>query len=419
MIGSGDSAPMTLRVGGASADRAWWERPGEPAPPPGVFAFGQRWLDALEAMLTRDRLRTLLDLNLAVHSPALAASFATAAARTLRSALAGVEVGNEPDHYFRQPWLTHQLVAASEPRISTSWTRGYGPVKYRRDYIAYARAIRMAVGRVPIGAPELSSPEIRWISPLVSLRRLAPEFVSVHRYASSSCWPKTSPRYPTIALLLSEGASAGLATSVANMLAFAAARRIPLRVTELGTISCGGNPGIANSFATALWTPDVLFELLHAGVSAVNWHLRPAAVNAPFALAKTGIRPRPALYGLAVFAQMTRGDDAVLARCSVHATGLHLKAWAVRHGRQAGVLLINKGRRPAAVTLKAARARSALVTRLTAPRARATQGVRYGGRWIGSDGRWHGTQRIARLRVHGGLVNVLVPGVSAAVVKLT
>ena len=419
LIGAGDNAPMILRVGGASADRAWWEEPGEPVVPRGVFAFGRPWLAALEAMLVRDRLRALLDLNLAVHSPALAASFAGAAEGTLRSALAGVEIGNEPDHYGRQPWLTRQLVAASERSVSTHWTRSYTPLDYEHDYVAYAQELRTVAAGIAIGAPELASPAVRWLQPLVRLGRLTPTFVSMHRYASSSCWPKDSPRYPTIALMLSERVTSGLAASLHNVLAFAAAHHIPLRVTELGTISCGGNPGIADSFATALWAPDILFQLLKVGVSGVNWHLRPDALNAPFALTAAGIDPRPVLYGLAVFAQMIRGPRAVLARSTLKAPGLHLKAWAVRHARQTSVLLINKGLRPAVVTVDVGRARSASVVRLTAPSARSIGDVRYGGRWIGSDGRWHGRQRIARLQVLGGDVRLLVPGASAAVIKLS
>ncbi len=419
LIGAGDSAPMLLRVGGASADRAWWLRPGEPRPPRGVFAFGRPWLAALAAMVARDRLRILLDLNLAVHSPVLAASFASAAAGTLRSALAGVEVGNEPDHYGRQPWLDRQIVAASEARISRHWTRGYTPLDYERDYRAYAYALKAAVRRVAIGGPEIASPSVRWLEPLVGLGRLAPAFVSAHRYASSSCWPKTSPRHPSIALLLSERVSAGLAASLRHMIAFASSHGIPLRVSELGSISCGGTPGVANAFATALWAPDVLFELLQAGVNGVNWHLRPYAPNAPFALTAAGIEPRPALYGLAIFAQVTGGLHAVLDQCTVNAPGLHIKAWAVGHRRQRTVLVINKGRRTAAVTVPAGTARSASLARLTAPSAAATRGVRYAGRWIGSDGRWHGRQRIVKIPVRGGVVRVIVPGASAVVITLS
>lgn len=414
-----DSARMLLRVGGGSADRAWWLRRGEPRPPRGVFAFGRPWLAALAKMVARDRLRVLLDLNLAVHSPVLAASFANAAAGTLRSALAGVEIGNEPDHYGRQPWLDRQLVAASQARISRHWTHGYTPLDYKRDYRAYAYALRAAVPRLAISGPEIASPAVRWLEPLVGLGRLAPAFVSAHRYASSSCWPKTSPRHPSIALLLSEGVTAGLAASLRHMIAFASSYGIPLRVSELGSISCGGTPGVANAFATALWAPDVLFELLQAGVSGVNWHLRPYAPNAPFALRAAGIEPRPALYGLAVFAQVIGGRHAVLDQCTVNAPGLHLKAWAVRHESQRTLLVINKGRRTAAVTVPAGTARSASLARLTASSAAATRGVRYAGRWIGSDGRWHGRQRILGIPVRSGVVRVTVPGVSAVVITLS
>lgn len=419
LIGAADSSRMILRVGGESADRAWWDWSREPPAPRGVFAFGRPWLTALAGMLARDRLSAVLDLNLAVHSPALAASFASAARSILGRELVGVEIGNEPDHYGRQPWLARQLVGAGERGVSAHWTHAYTPLHYQHDYRVYAEALRAAVGGMPIGAPELASPAVRWLAPLVGLGRLRPDFVSVHRYASSSCWPKASPRYPSIGLLLSESVSAGLAASLRHVIAFARAHGIPLRVTELGTISCGGNLGIANAFATALWAPDILFELLQGGVSAVNWHQRANAVNAPFALTAAGIAPRPALYGLAVFAQVTGGPHAVLDRCIVDDPGLHLKAWAVRHRHTLAVLLINKGRRAAAVALRAGRVRSATLERLTAPSASATGGVRYAGRWIGADGQWHGRLRIARLAVRDGIARVLVPGTSAAVITLS
>ena len=56
-----------------------------------------------------------------------------------------------------------------------------------------------------------------------------------------------------------------------------------------------------------MWAPDVLFELLNAGVDGVNWHIRPSILNAPFNLDDGKLVPLPELYGLAVFAQMTHG----------------------------------------------------------------------------------------------------------------
>ena len=113
-----DGRTMQLRIGGTSADQAWWHTAGR-RPPSGVFTIGEPWVAALARLVARDRLRVLLDVNLAVHSPRLAASFTTAVADAIPSgALAGVEVGNEPDLYFEQPWLEHQRIASTERSLA-------------------------------------------------------------------------------------------------------------------------------------------------------------------------------------------------------------------------------------------------------------------------------------------------------------
>lgn len=414
LLQAGDVAPLILRIGGASADRTWWKAPGQSVLPIGVLGIGPPWLAELHAIVARDRLSVLLDLNLAAHTPEMAARFISAARASLGRALVGVEVGNEPDHYGRQSWLLRQLSAATE-RVSRHWNHDYTPDDYSRDYRGYAKLLRATYPRLAIGAPDIASPAVRWIQPLLRMGRLDPNFVSVHRYASSSCWPKDSPRYPSVPLLLSNRVTTGLAGSVGHMIAYAKERDTPLRIGEMGTISCGGNAGVANSFATALWAPDALFEFLQAGAIGVNWHLRPEAYNAPFSLGKASIRAWPVLYGMTMFAQMIGGSGAELLRTSVTAPNLNLKVWAVGEPRADKVLVLNKGRRTAAVSINSLHA--ATVGRLTAGGPRATSGVRFEGRWIGADGRWHGRLRLQRISPHAGLLRVTVPGFSAAMLE--
>ena len=73
---------------------------------------------------------------------------------------------------------------------------------------------------------------------------------------------------------------------------------LPFRLTEVNSVTCGGVPGVSDTFATALWAPDTLFELLRAGVDGVNVHVRTDAINAAFAFKRSGLVARPLLYGL-------------------------------------------------------------------------------------------------------------------------
>jgi hypothetical protein len=415
-----DGSPMLVRIGGKSADHVWWDT--KDRPPQWVTTLGQRWLSRLSGLVTQADLKVMLDLNLAVHSPTMAARFAKAAVQALpRSSITGFEVGNEPDLYWRQPWLEKQRIATTSRDVPQRWAGNYSPLDYQRDYRSYARAVMRAAPGIPLGGPEIVSFKADWLTVLSGLGRLAPGFLSIHRYASSTCLPPSSPHYPTLPLMLSERSSAGLARTTESAVQFAHAIHAQLRLTEVNSISCGGNRGVANSFATALWAPDVLFELLNAGVDGVNWHIRPSILNAPFDLDNGKLVPLPELYGLAVFAQMTHGP-ARLVDTSVSApSGLDLKAWTVRRGGTSNVLLINKGRRDAQVIvpiLPGVRG-PAIIRRLRAPRIGSITGVQLAGRRIGSDGLWHGDEKDQRVAPHGGSYSITVPAYSAAMVALT
>jgi hypothetical protein len=215
--------------------------------------------------------------------------------------------------------------------------------------------------------------------------------VSAHEYPYSACVPRFSPSYPSIAKLLSENATTGMADSLRPSVRLAHRAGLPFRLTELNSVTCGGVRGISNTFATALWAPDALFELLRAGVDGVHVHVRPHTINAAFALAPDGLTPRPLLYGLILFAK-TLGPDPRLVQLRLH-TGrsAHLKAWAVRVlGGALHVLLINKGSVPLTVVLQLPATGPATVERLLAPSAGSRSGVTLGGQRLGLDETWHG-----------------------------
>ncbi len=412
-----DGTRMLLRIGGKSADHTFWQT----APtkyPRQVIKLGPTWMNGLADLVRRDSLRVMLDLNLAVHSPSLEATFAKAAQQALPAGrLVGLEIGNEPDLYWRQPWLEKSRLDSSTKTTPNNWTVNYSPADYRRDYTSYARTLMPRIHGVPLGGPEIISNKAPWLSSIEGLGGFDPGFITIHRYASSNCWPKTSPWYPTIALMLREGSSAGLANSVRTAVAFAHARHEALRLTEVNSISCGGNPGVANTFAIALWAPDALFEMVRAGVDSVSWHIRPGQLNAPFLPNGSGIQPMPELYGLALFAQMVRpGAEVMNASVS---SALHVKGWAIRTPQGLRVLLINKGARAGTASLRLGTGSApAFVRRLEAPSVISRNGITYGGQTIGSDARWHGRLKTATIKGSGGDYSLSLPGYSAALVSV-
>jgi len=407
--------PMILRIGGKSADHVYWQAT-TATPPQWVSVIQSPFLSDLDQLVVHNNLKVMLDLNLAVHAPALEASFASAAAQAMPGRLVGLEIGNEPDLYWRQPWLEKQQIPGTQ--APANWTIGYSAADYRRDYSAYAQALSAAARGVPLGGPEIISAKSSWLSSVEGLGHLTPSFLTIHRYASSTCWPHTSPWYPTLHLMLSNSASAGLANRVEPAVTFAHAHHQQLLVDEINSISCGGNIGVANSFATALWAPDTLFEMLKAGVNGVNWHLRPSTLNAPFIASPTVIAPNPELYGLSAFAQMI-APGAQLENTTLTGTGAtQLKAWVVQFIGGTRVLLINKGAATANVTVHLNSTGPAFVRRLLAPSISSSKGVTFGGQTIGPDARWHGKLNAPPVPGHNGFYTLSVPGYSAAMVSV-
>ena len=414
-----DGSRLLFRIGGKSADDAYWETPTGDAPR-WVFELGPSWLAPVARLARREHLGVMLDLNLAVHSPDMAAAFAGAAEAALpRGALAGLAIGNEPDLYHHQPHLALERVATTIPSTPTDWPLIYTTSEYRDDFRAYARALHHAVPGVPLDGPDITSSTPKWVSAISDLGVFTPQLITMHRYAFSTCYPPGSPFYPTIPKLLGQGATVGLATRLRRALTIAQDHAIPLRITELNSISCGGNRGVANSFATALWAPDALFELMAGGVAGVNWHIRPQLLNAPFHLTSSGFKAEPELYGLALFARMIGPQSDLLAVNAPAFDRDQLKVWAVRSKKYLNVLLINKGTRriEARLNVTGTFRGQAMMQRLTAPRIDAENGVRLDGQWIGPDALWHGLKETIPVAGAGGVYRLPVSSYSAELVQ--
>ena len=112
--------------------------------------IGERWLKKLSTLVRADHLRVMLDLNLAVHAPSVAATFAQAAVKALPpTTLAGLEIGNEPDLYWRQPFLAKERLPQTLKSTPKHWTVNYSAADYRRDYDGVRARARQAGAQDP------------------------------------------------------------------------------------------------------------------------------------------------------------------------------------------------------------------------------------------------------------------------------
>ena len=257
---------------------------------------------------------------------AIAASESAALLRGVgRQYVAGLELGNEPEVYGTLGWYQTQA-GVPVPGRPASYDFG----SYLRDYARVSRALPRDV---PLVGP--ASGAQHW---LTSLGRYLSEnprvkLVTFHRYPLHRCFTaRDSPEFPTIANLLAPVAASGPATSLAAAIATAHARGIPLRADELNSVSCGGARGVSDTFASALWVLDTLFNMARAGVDGVNIHTFHKAIYEPFAVSERAGRwsaqVKPMYYGLLMFSEAAPPGARLLP--AAYRAPATLRIWATR-----------------------------------------------------------------------------------------
>jgi hypothetical protein len=389
----------SLRIGGDSADETWWPIRSVLPPSPITQRLTDRWLRTTRALANAIMGKLILDLNLAGHRPAIAATEARALRRGIgQSRIQAFEIGNEPDlfpfHHYR-PY-------------------SYGLADYIREYSTW----RTAIGFPPIAAGALGT---SWTTGVDQFVQTAPGAVmaTFHRYPLHACFELAdSPRFATITNLLSPYSSTGMADGVAQYVADAHSRGIPLRLDEVNSASCGGKKGVSDVFASALWAVDAMFELARVGVDGVNFHTSPGSPYELFPFTHSGRRwsafVRPAYYGLLMFSEAYPPGARMLPVNSSD----EVKAWATQapDGTRR-LVLINKDTSSAHSVLASTGTNNASIEWLTAPSVTSTDGVTLGGRTFGSNtttGALPGQPQRDQLSALLGQYSIELPAASAA-----
>ena len=275
----------------------------------------------------------------------------------------------------------------------------------------------------PLAGPSMGGPE--WLQSLGGFVGAEHQLhvVTVHAYPLKHCRKAT---VVTSSQLLADSSSHGLAQLVAPWVAVAAHRHLPLRVDEMNGISCGGTRGVSDTFTSALWLLDTLFEMARTGVSGVNIHTVPNTINEvlgpQLAHGAWSMRVHPEFYGMVMFAQAAPAGARLLQVPGKLPSGI--KVWATRAPNGAiHVVVINKrlsGAQTVALRIAGAGG-TASVEQLLAPNVHATSGVTLGGQTFGSvtsTGTLTGKPAGLTVAPSGGTYSVRVPAASATLLSL-
>jgi hypothetical protein len=374
--------PLVLRIGGDSTDATWWPVSGI-TPSAGVrYALTPAWLASARSLAAAVPAKLILGVNLAANQPRLSAAEASALLSGIGpDDVDALELGNEPDVYGVFPWYTtsHGAVYSRRPGYSLN------------SYINEVRRWDAGLPGLPLAGPAVA--ELPWLSGIPALLDAAPRLriVTVHRYALQGCSDNpSSPSYPSVANLLSDRSSWGLAAALAPYVAVAHSHGLQFRVDELNSAAqagCLGRTGVSNTFTSALWMLDTLFDLASVGVDGVNVHSLPGAGYElfTFSRASTGgwhAFVHPDYYGMLMFSQAFPAGARLLP---VSAPAGPVKVWAtLAPDGRTRVTLINQDSQPHRVELQLPpSAAPAELEWLRGPSATATSGVTLGGQTFG------------------------------------
>ena len=406
-----------VRIGGLSSDETWWPMRGV-IPPGGItYRLTKGWLRTTKAFATALGGKLILGVNLAAGRPAFAAAEARAFLQGIGiSRIQALEIGNEADVYNVFAWYRDRRGRVVFPRSAK-----YNLLAFTKEFARW----RAAMPSAPLAGPAFAS--VNWMSGLDSFlsaqRRLA--VVTFHRYPLRACLKDpTSPSYASIPDLLDDASSSGLAQQVAPFAQVAHAHRLPFRLDELNSAACSGKKGVSDTFASALWVLDTLFNMAAGGVDGVNFHALPGAAYEPFTFTQRGSSwsafVHPLYYGALAFSHAFPPGAHLL---NVTAPTGPVKVWATQAtDGHTHVVLINKSAdTPVSIqlTLPGDPAASISSEALTAPSLASTGGVTLGGQTFGSKtttGTLPGTPTFTPVAPNLGTYTVSLPAASALIV---
>jgi len=382
--------PATLRVGGNSADRAWWTAGAEAKPEWATSSLTPVDLERLRQLLDAAGWRAVLTVNLGHFDPRRAGSEAQAAARILGPRLKAIEIGNEPNAF-----------GTSGKRLRKPT---YGVGDYLRELDVYRAHIEASAPGVELAGPDLSfAPSSHVWLPEIAAVDPSPFREFTHHYYSTAynlpdgrCAPTP---LPTARELLVPAVREYEDTVIARLTSAGAIAHRPTVFSETNTTtSCNaaGGPDTSPVFASALWALDWSLRAASAGVSGLNFHGKFGHCSAysfsPICIPR-GSRsqhplPRPVYSGLLAATYLEGGRFTRVELGGAQAEGGNITAYATR--RRNGKLtlavidFLPRGRTSIAISASGYAAASTRLLR--APSIHARGGIWFGGKPLGPGG---------------------------------
>lgn len=405
----------SIRLGGDSTDWTWYPIPGMARPLGVRSTLSKGWVEVVRSLAAAVDARLIIGLNFEVNSSRVVGAEAHAFLSGIGAHyLQALALGNEPELYAGVTWWSMNGVRHYGRTHSWSFPA------YVSNYSSMARAIPKGVA---LAGPDVGGPS--WFPYLGSFLKSEPRvrLATIHRYPLKQCTP--TPK-STISELLSRGSTSGLASGLSGMVRAAHAHGVPFQLDETNSVSCGGEPGVSNTFASSLWSLDEMFQLVSAGVDGVDIHSKLGTANALWVFNQKGntwtANVNPDYYGLLAFAQATPAGSRLLPVSGGNGWPVNVFATRGTDGSERVVIINMSASKPYVVTVRGTSASATgSLARLSAPSLGATGHVTLGGQSFAPNtgtGLLTGQTATSAVTPSGGSYKVSVPRASAAILTL-
>ena len=245
---AGASQDMTVPAGAVASPANSWETST-------LYSLPASFWSQLHCLLSAAGDPLTVGLNLKTAEPSWAAAMVAGAQSAATHGLA-FSLGNEPDLYYLPNYSSLDKPQAGEESAAVNL------------YLQLATNLQQAVAGAPVVGPELARPA-HWQQALPRIiEALHEQTVGVHLYPLSTC---ATPKAVTVGGLLSAYA-ADAPHSLSWVVADANAARVPAIISEANSASCGGEAGVSDSPASAVWAVRFVLTALKTGFQEVRFH---------------------------------------------------------------------------------------------------------------------------------------------------
>ena len=409
--------PSLLRIGGDSPDKSVWTPNGKG----GVYTeVTPGAVDGLAGFLKASGWRCLYCVNLAdsatgKSTPGMAADEVAYVAQKLGTSLYGIEIGNEPDVYAREP---HALWPHGGSYYSKPWNLSI----YEKVWNQFRDAIVAKTPDVFITGPAAGH-EAVWTIPFSQHQTKSKLGLLTDHYYYGHASVKTD-HFSAAKLIATDHR---LIKNLKMLNDASQVTGIPFRVAECISYT-GLLPGVCDAYASALWSIGFLFDCAQGGAVGTNFTSGGAAKGSytPLADDKNNIvEVMPEFYGLLLF---TLAGQGTVLQTKVAAESLNVTAYTVKTPTGLSVVIVNKDltqNLQFAVQLpqKVNSANLIIMSQQShggaaAPNLSATSGVIIQGSGVGVDGAFMPAAPYT-LATSGAQVTCNVPALSAVLIRTT